>query len=115
VLHPILIVSKDLMRFRDLAVAVGTPSITLFGPADYIRWAPLNQTRHPALREAVPCSPCAYVDSPIDHRCLRRLAPQRVITQAETLLQRGAVHAPFEHPDLAYSWQLPEYPGAPPA
>lgn len=98
-----------------LAVAVGTPSITLFGPADSVRWMPLNQARHPALREAVPCSPCKYVDCPIDHRCLRRLAPQRVIAQAETLLLKGGTYAPFEHPDLAHSRQLPEYPGAHPA
>jgi ADP-heptose:LPS heptosyltransferase len=104
-----LIGTLDLFITNDtgpahLAVAVGTPSITLFGPADYTRWAALNQARHPALREAVPCSPCEHWTCPIDHRCLRRLAPQRVSAQAAQLLQQGGVHASPEYTGLAHPW-----------
>src|SRR5919204_6576571 len=69
-----------------LADAVGTPSVTIFGPADHRRWAPLDQTRHPIVRRPVPCSPCRYTVCPIDHRCLLLLEPDAVIAAAENLL-----------------------------
>ncbi len=70
-----------------IACAVDCASITLFGPAEFSRWAPLDQTRHPALRHAVECSPCGYWECPIDHRCLRRLTPETVLTVAERLVE----------------------------
>lgn len=69
-----------------LANAVDTPSITIFGPADYLRWAPLDRRRHPTVRRPVECSPCGHWECPIDHRCLRWIAPQTVIETAEILL-----------------------------
>ncbi len=73
-----------------LAEAVGTPSITLFGPADPRRWAPLDAERHPILRGPVACSPCGFDMCPIDHACLRRIPAARVVALAERLLHRGA-------------------------
>jgi hypothetical protein len=72
-----------------LADALGTPSVTIFGPADHRRWAPLDQTRHPIVRRPVPCSPCRYTVCPIDHRCLHWVEPDAVIEVAEQLLVRG--------------------------
>lgn len=69
-----------------LACAVGTPSVTIFGPADYVRWMPLDTRRHPSVRHPVPCSPCAYWECPIDHRCLRRLHPEVVVARGDKLL-----------------------------
>ncbi|HLX59537.1 MAG TPA: glycosyltransferase family 9 protein [Ktedonobacteraceae bacterium] len=74
-----------------LAYAVGTPSITIFGPADYRRWAPLNQELHRIVRHPVVCSPCSYLICPIDHRCLRGVSPAMVIETARDLLAKGAV------------------------
>src|SRR5918912_245405 len=73
----------------SLADALGTPSVTIFGPADHRRWAPLAQTRHPIVRRPVPCSPCRYTVCPIDHRCLDWVEPDTVIEAAERLLVRG--------------------------
>ena len=72
-----------------LADALGTPSVTIFGPADHRRWAPLDQTRHPIVRRPVPCSPCRYTVCPIDHRCLYWVEPDAVIAAAERLLVMG--------------------------
>ena len=69
-----------------LAEAVGTPSVTLFGPTDPRRWAPLDQRAHPIVREPVGCSPCVYSDCPIDHCCMRRITPAEVIARASKLL-----------------------------
>ncbi|HEX6799862.1 MAG TPA: glycosyltransferase family 9 protein [Ktedonobacterales bacterium] len=73
-----------------LAEAVGTPSITLFGPADPRRWAPLDAERHPILRAEVACSPCGFTACPIDHACLRRISSARVVALAERLMRKGA-------------------------
>ena len=90
-----VIASLDLFIANDtgpahLAEAVGTPSITIFGPADPRRWAPLDPARHPIAREPVACSPCGYTDCPIDHRCLRRIPSARVVAMARALLSGGA-------------------------
>ena len=91
-----LIARLDLFISNDtgpahLAEAVGTPSVTLFGPADPRRWAPLNAARHPIIRVPVACSPCSYWECPIDHRCLRRITPDMALSVAEHLIAEGAV------------------------
>jgi hypothetical protein len=88
-----------------LADALGTPSVTLFGPADHRRWAPLDQSRHPIVRRPVPCSPCRYAVCPIDHRCLLLLEPDAVIEAAETLLVQG-VQATGDQSPQAIAWRL---------
>lgn len=87
-----LISKLDLFISNDtgpahVACAVDTPSITIFGPADYMRWAPLDTARHPTVRYPVACSPCGYWECPIDHRCLRWLAPDTVLTVAQRFLR----------------------------
>lgn len=69
-----------------VAVAVDTPSVTIFGPADRRRWAPLDQRRHPIAYQPVECSPCPHWECPIDHRCLRRIEPEQVLAIARRLL-----------------------------
>lgn len=71
-----------------LAEAVGTPSITLFGPTDPRRWAPLDQKSHRIMRRPVACSPCAYATCPIDHRCLSRITPEAVLALASEMLRK---------------------------
>jgi ADP-heptose:LPS heptosyltransferase len=91
-----LIDNLDLFVSNDtgpahIAYALGTPSITIFGPAEYRRWAPLNQLRHRVVRHPVACSPCPYRECPIDHPCLRGILPGQVVEVAGNLLARGAI------------------------
>lgn len=91
-----IIDSLDLFISNDtgpahIANALGTPSITIFGPADYRRWVPLNQSLHRVARHPVACSPCGYWDCPIDHRCLRKVSPESVVKIAGDVLVKGAV------------------------
>ena len=70
-----------------LAYALVTPSITIFGPADDRRWAPLQQSHHLIVRHPVACSPCAYWECPfIDHPCLSHITSAQVMTVADKLL-----------------------------
>ncbi|MBX5445512.1 glycosyltransferase family 9 protein [Sphaerobacter sp.] len=91
-----LIARLDLFISNDtgpahIADALGTPSVTLFGPADPTRWGPLDRERHPVVRVPVACSPCPHRECPIDHRCLHRITPEMVATAATRLLAAGAM------------------------
>ena len=70
---------------RHMAVALGTPVIALLGPTDPRHTAHLLE-RQRVLREPVECSPCHLKVCPIDHRCMQRLAPERVLAAAAELL-----------------------------
>jgi ADP-heptose:LPS heptosyltransferase len=72
-----------------VAVALDRPSISIFGPADRARWAPLDQSRHRIGFGQVECSPCPHWECPIDHRCMRWLKPSQVLAIAEDLLTAG--------------------------
>jgi heptosyltransferase-2 len=70
---------------RHVAVALGRPVVVLMGPTDP-RHTAVNLERQRVLREPVECSPCQLKVCPIDHRCMTRLAPERVLRAAEELL-----------------------------
>jgi heptosyltransferase-2 len=66
---------------RHIAVAFGVPAVVLFGPTS-LEKTNLNLERVEALWEDVACRPCYQRECPIDHRCMTRLAPERVIEAA---------------------------------
>ena len=70
---------------RHVAVALDRPVVVLMGPTDPRHTAHLLE-RQRVLREEVECSPCHLKVCPIDHRCMVRLGPERVIHAAEELL-----------------------------
>lgn len=74
-----------------IANAVGTPSVTIFGPADARRWSPLDTERHKVVRRPVACSPCPHRECPIDHRCLLGIGVEHVFSVAEEQLLRAKV------------------------
>jgi heptosyltransferase-2 len=71
-----------------LAAALGTPAVTLFGPTDPALSAPRGPAR--VLTHPVPCAPCFYRVCPIEHPCLRDLAPSTVRDAVLEQLEVGA-------------------------
>jgi heptosyltransferase-3 len=68
-----------------LAVAVGTPTVHLFGPASAERFGPWGPAeRHRVVAAELPCAPCGRLDwpDPADHPCVRTLGVARVIGAA---------------------------------
>ena len=63
-----------------LAAAVGTPVVALFGPTNEYETAPLTRhgRRAAVLTHPVWCRPCMLRECPIDHRCMKRISPERV-------------------------------------
>ena len=72
-----------------LAGAVGVPLAALFGPTRDHETAPLTRatSRADVLVNEVWCRPCMLRECPIDHRCMRGLTPERVITSVRALME----------------------------
>lgn len=80
----------DLMVTNDtgamhVGAAVGLRQIAVFGPTDPVTTAPYGPG-HAVVREPVDCSPCLLRTCPIDHRCMRRIDPERVLAACADLL-----------------------------
>jgi heptosyltransferase-2 len=72
---------------RHFAAAFDRPVVTLFGPT-HIAW---TETHHPKaihLQKKVDCGPCQLRVCPLDHRCMKGLAPAEVFAAAVRLLTR---------------------------
>ena len=74
---------------RHISAAFGVPTLVLMGPTS-IRYTNLNLGRTRLLREPVECSPCQLKVCPIDHRCMTRLRPGRVLAEARAALRDPA-------------------------
>lgn len=66
---------------RHVAVALGTPSLALFGPSDPRVWSPVDP-QHPFMHEELDCMPCMLTDCPLaGHPCMNGLTPEKVIAR----------------------------------
>lgn len=73
-----------------LAAAVGTPTLSLFGPADPVEFRPWGPAqRHVTLASPIACRPCRVLDWPADeaawHPCLQDISVEQVFRAALTL------------------------------
>jgi heptosyltransferase-2 len=74
-----------------MAAAVGLPVTALFGATDERATAPLDPASpsappHEILTCDVFCRPCMLRECPIDHRCMKRIEPERVCAAVERQL-----------------------------
>jgi heptosyltransferase-2 len=71
-----------------LAGAVGVPLAALFGPTRERETAPLarQDRRVEVLINHVWCRPCMLRECPLDHRCMNRLSPERVLATVTDLM-----------------------------
>ena len=75
-----------------LAVAVGAPSIHLYGPVDPAMFGPWSDqpTRHRVLTADCPCAPCnRLVFEPVDlpaHLCMETISVEQVLRAADGML-----------------------------
>jgi len=69
-----------------IAAALGCPTIVIFGPTNPLTTRPFS-FKAEILRHPPDCAPCMLRDCPIDHRCMRGLTPERVITSVRALME----------------------------
>ncbi len=70
---------------RHFAVAFNIPVVTLLGPTDP-RWAETFFQQERQIQIPVPCGPCQLKTCPIDHRCMQRIEPERVLEKIAEIL-----------------------------
>jgi heptosyltransferase-2/heptosyltransferase-3 len=75
-----------------LAAAVTTSTVTLFGPADPVEFAPWGQRRkHAILTSKIECRPCRILDWHDDnidyHPCVRDITVGKVLDEARRVIQ----------------------------
>ena len=86
-----------------MACALGTPSVSVFGPSDPLRYfsgADHDPARHLAVRAELWCSPCnlirkppAECAGPAPPECLRLVSEEQVFSRAVALLRPGRAGA----------------------
>jgi heptosyltransferase-2 len=69
-----------------LASAVGRPVVALFGPTNDEATSPLGP--HTIVHTDAWCRPCMLRECPIDHRCMRGIAPETVFDHVMTWMTR---------------------------
>ena len=70
-----------------IAAAVGTPTVSLFGPGNHIRFQPLGEL-HQTIRHAVPCSPCKqFTDKCKDNICMKGIGVDEVWQSVSRVLE----------------------------
>ena len=82
------LVSSD-TGLAHLAAAVGTPTVTLFGPTDPRLTAPRSRAARTVARIVqgrAPCAPCFLPRCPIDHVCMRDITAASVTQIVEEAL-----------------------------
>jgi ADP-heptose:LPS heptosyltransferase len=70
-----------------LAIALGTPTVVLFGPSDPDKWG-VRSVHHTIVHRALPCSPCCMFGK---HTPCTRLACMQAITVDEVMEAAGRV------------------------
>ena len=71
-----------------VASALSVPTIAVFGATDDVGTGPTGALAR-VVREHAECSPCLLRECPIDHRCMTRVSPDRVCTEASLLLENA--------------------------
>ena len=70
---------------RHVAAALGTAVVSIFGPTDPA-WTEIGFDRERIVRVDVPCGPCQLKRCPLDHRCMTRVHPERVVACVAELM-----------------------------
>lgn len=85
-----LLVSGD-SGVLHLAVGLGTPTVSLFGPGIAAKWAPRG-AQHRVLNLGLACSPCTrFGTTPpcsVTSRCIEEIEVEEVFQQAMTLIKQ---------------------------
>ena len=76
---------------KNMAVALGVPTLTLSGPTNPKSFDPHRDPRHPVLRdEKLFCISCGLNRCPYHHECMENISAESVVRSLKTLLA-GAV------------------------
>jgi lipopolysaccharide heptosyltransferase I len=78
-----------------VAVSLGKPMVSVFGPTNPIRVGPYHQPES-VVRVDLPCSPCNYrwlSQCPFDHACMKQVTSAMLIERVRKILGSAKSHA----------------------
>ena len=78
---------------RHLGIAYNLPVVTLMGPTDPAV-TESDYAKTIIVRRPVECGPCYLRKCPTDHKCMKLITPEMVVTAADDLLKRFGPHKP---------------------
>ncbi len=73
---------------KHIAVAVGTPTVTVYGPTNFLSWGPANNPAHAEAHSPLDCAPCdrmACADKGIE--CMQKISVSEVLEKTKKLLE----------------------------
>ncbi len=73
---------------KHIAIAMGTPTVTVHGPSDPVSWEPPDNPLHVWLKKDVGCGKCVPRDCKYDLKCLDAIQAEEVFTLASSLYDR---------------------------
>lgn len=77
-----LVISNDSGPVH-VAAAVGTPTITIFGPSDDLKYRPLGE-KHKIVTSSVDCRPCGKHKCPLGHHhCMTDIKVEKIINEID--------------------------------
>ncbi len=72
---------------KHLAVALGSPSLTIFGPTSDVAWHPAGDPRQRSVRLDLDCMPCEALTCRLGtHACMKDLGSHLVAASALEML-----------------------------
>jgi heptosyltransferase-2 len=77
-----LVISNDSGPVH-VAAAVGTPTITIFGPSDDVKYRPLGE-KNQIVKTTIDCRPCGKHECPLGHhRCMNEIQADEIVNMIE--------------------------------
>jgi len=71
-----------------IAAAFGVPLVAIFGSTDHATTSPYTE-RAVVVRKDIECAPCKLRECPTDHRCMKAVTADDVVSAAEQLLEKN--------------------------
>jgi len=81
-----------------IAVAVGTPTLAIFGPTNPYAQGPYGEQHEWVRNEKLDCLCCNLLNCPIQHRCMTELPVEQVVKAMERLMQKNRIEVLHANP-----------------
>lgn len=82
-----------------MAVALGIPTLGIFGPTDPQKHGPYSDKSDYILKEDLFCIKCDYLECPYNHECMLMLSNSEIIRKFDLILERNNITAAANEKD----------------
>ena len=82
-----------------MAVALGIPTLGIFGPTDPAKHGPYSKKSDYVIKEDLFCIKCDYLECPYNHECMLQLSNKEIINKFNSVLKRNNIEAVSDEKD----------------